>query len=60
MAKVSDNSHDVGDGGRKPSVPAGKYVCPLCGTQIQVHINMICLPECTMHSGSVIQMEEMK
>lgn len=41
------------NGGRKPSVSAGNYQCPRCGTRIEVHVRMSCLPLCTMHNGAV-------
>ena len=48
-----DNRTNVTNGGRKPSVSAGNYECPRCGTRIEVHVRMSCLPLCTMHNGAV-------
>ena len=48
-----DNRTNRTNGGRKPSVSAGNYECPKCGTRIEVHVRMSCLPLCTMHSSDV-------
>jgi hypothetical protein len=48
-----DNRTNRTNGGRKPSVSAGNYGCPKCGTRIEVHVRMSCLPLCTMHNGAV-------